>query len=698
VIEPPEPEHTPRTLGDTTQAGDWASTPAATDEASLARRLQGLAGRDMVGYRIGPYEIQAQLGRGGMGVVYRARAVSGPGSEGPSQSVALKAVLAGLDADDTDRRRFAREVDAVRKLSHPNLVRILDHGEDEALPWIAFELLAGPTLTSRLRQLEVSALVRVLAKVARGLGAAHAQGIVHRDVKPDNVLLRDGEADPEQLEPVVADFGLARDLTRSSSLTASGHALGTPSYMAPEQLSGAQASPATDVYAVGVMLYEGLAGERPFQRASTPAALLTSLLTRDPEPPSRRSPGVPADLERVCLKALSRDPADRYQDGDELARDLDAFLAGAPVQAGRRSRWVAPALLLIPLLAAGGILAAAFGGAAFDLGGEPGADELIEVAGGPGPSPSAEVGPPAWFLHLPEDRRPSLPLPDGLEFGEGPGEYRATRDGSVLVYVPAGPFRMGSQERDPRDRGALPTPLREVELPACFLGKYEVTAGQFEAFVRATSYQTLAEERGVSNGLDEEGAWRLQPGLSWLYPTAGRERVAPDQPAVHVTHADADAYCAWAGLRLPTEEEWEKAARWDPASGEARRYPWGQGEPGSLTPLVGNLADEALGRAYPAQRWLVFAAYEDGFVGAAPVGRFPDGASPWGALDMGGNAREWTATPHQGLDPADERALWILRGSTYRDHRRCAPAARRSAAPDGVSSAEDGFRVCRSAE
>jgi formylglycine-generating enzyme required for sulfatase activity len=266
------------------------------------------------------------------------------------------------------------------------------------------------------------------------------------------------------------------------------------------------------------------------------------------------------------------------------------------------------------------------------------------------PAVPAGSGPP-WYRELPEKERAVLPLPPGVSFGEKTGELVNSKDGSVLVWVAAGAFEMGS-DGGRSDEG----PAHDVKLPGFLIGKYEVTARQFAAFVAATRYVTRAERTGGSYVISGRGAATVEPGVSWRFPEDPRVPGPPDHPVVHVSWDDAVAYCAWAGLRLPSEKEWEKAARWDPRIGRSRRYAWGDDAPARGSRKVGNLADESLMRKYPeAGPWIdlghqlrnrsaapaIYEGYDDGFATTAPVGSFPDGASPCGALDMSGNVHEW---------------------------------------------------------
>jgi serine/threonine-protein kinase len=280
------------------------------------------------------YEVEAVLGRGGMGVVYRARHLR------LNRPVALKMLLAGDYAGPHERARFQREAEAVAGLRHENIVQVYDVGDHDGRPYFTMELVQGGSLADKLAGApqparEAASLVATLAEAVR---VAHQGGIVHRDLKPANVLLTaDGT-------PKISDFGLARRLQTGERLTQSGAMLGTPGYMAPEQARGrTQAQgPPVDIYALGAILYELLTGRPPF-RGETAADTVLQVIAQDPVPPSRLNARVPRDLETICLKCLHKEPSRRYASAAALAGDLRCFLQGEAIAArpeGRLERFV----------------------------------------------------------------------------------------------------------------------------------------------------------------------------------------------------------------------------------------------------------------------------------------------------------------------------------------------------------------------
>jgi serine/threonine-protein kinase len=293
------------------------------------------------------YEIQALLGRGGMAVVYLARQTS------LKRLVALKMVHAGAHAEPGHFERFRREAQIVAQFQHPNIVQIYEVDEHLGTPYLCLEYAAGGTLAQRLagtpqppRQ-----AAQLVEAIARAVHHAHEHGIIHRDLKPSNILLTAPDPAPAQPgpgeaaalaswgTPKVSDFGLAKRLGGTSGRTQEGDILGTPNYMAPEQALGrVDISPAADVYALGAILYEMLAG-RPVFRGVSFVDTLRQVVHDEPLAPERVQPGLPRDLQTICLKCLHKDPAQRYPSAEALARDLQSFLAGEPIWARPERRW-----------------------------------------------------------------------------------------------------------------------------------------------------------------------------------------------------------------------------------------------------------------------------------------------------------------------------------------------------------------------
>jgi serine/threonine protein kinase/Tfp pilus assembly protein PilF len=307
------------------------------------------------------YELLGELGNGGMGVVYKARHL------GLNRVVALKTIRAGSQASKKDRARFASEARAVARLGHPNIVQIFDVGEHEGHAYLSLEFVDGGSLADQLtgQPFPAEVVAPLVECLARAIHFAHQRGIIHRDLKPANILLVSGGVvkDPKDTrddkdytthhspltshdspltthQPKITDFGLAKQLDSNEDYTRSGTIVGTPSYMAPEQAMARndEIGLATDIHALGVMLYELLTGKRPY-RGETTVDLQMRIATQDPVPPSRLCSHLPRDLETICLRCLQKKPARRYATAEALADDLRRFQAREAIQARPVRRW-----------------------------------------------------------------------------------------------------------------------------------------------------------------------------------------------------------------------------------------------------------------------------------------------------------------------------------------------------------------------
>jgi serine/threonine-protein kinase len=331
-------------------------TPTAPEETPPAETRE-----DMPLPRVPGHEVEAVIGRGGVGIVYRARHLR------LNRPVALKMLLAGPYARAEELERFLREAEAVAALRHPNIVQIYDVGDADRQPYFTMELVEGGNLGAKAAGMPQQAgwAASLVATLAGAIHVAHQSGIVHRDLKPGNVLLTaDGV-------PKVTDFGLVRRLEGEESLTLSGVPVGTPSYMAPEQARGDKGAigPATDVYALGAILYDLLTGRPPF-RGETATATLHQVMADEPVTPGRLNPAVPRDLQTICLKCLDKEPTRRYASAQALADDLRRFERHEPITArppgtlDRTAKWVrrrpaAAAVLAASLLILAGVTTAA---------------------------------------------------------------------------------------------------------------------------------------------------------------------------------------------------------------------------------------------------------------------------------------------------------------------------------------------------
>jgi eukaryotic-like serine/threonine-protein kinase len=653
---------------------------------------------------IGDYVVLETLGQGGMGVVYLAKHHSS------GQLVALKVIRDGLALTGSRLERFRREGQITASLRHPGIVGIHSAGVDDAgRPFLVYEFIENArTLEEVLPTLDLVGKIEILRDGARALAFAHAEGVVHRDVKPANFLI----GDDNQIR--VADFGIAAaaDLER---ITRTAALLGTCHYMAPEACEGPRVGPAADVWALGVILYQVLADRHPIGACSW-FEYLGKARQGINDPPTHKTREVPPTLGEICVRALTGTPAVRTPTAKEFADQLDTYLSGEalPPRPRRGRALVVAAVVglgacalalsllwsktpppIAPRLSVAGPVdeALCFNQSEIEIRGRvESSEEWVElrVSGRPTPvrvRPGAFVSSvplalgrnvievqatadggssstyrrtvvrrdvPPWYLELAPARRPSLPLPANLELGDAGFQNRL--DGSVLIWIPPTTTRLGNNERDlspHRPEG----PEHEVTLGGYFIGKYELTWDQFRRFERETKQATL------------------DPSFE----------VEETHPVHGVTWAEANAYCEWAGLRLPTEAEWEHAAR------GPKRFArtWGDGP---LDKTRGNFELPAPdGDRYPT---------------TSPVGTFPRGMSPFGCLDMAGNVWEWmfdrsgpySAEPQINPQGPDEGTERVIRGGAYSSSSgRAGSATYRKPANPERRSPKIGFRVCFSA-
>lgn len=293
-------------------------TPASADDSSAKWRRMRLPAT------IGDYDLLEEIGRGGMGVVFRARQRS------LDREVAVKMILRGRLASDSDRQRFLAEAAATASLQHQAIVPVYEVGEFDGRPFFSMKLVEGQTLADKVANGPIDAreAARMVAQVARGVGVAHAAGLLHRDIKPSNILVAaDGQA-------MITDFGLAKQVDGNVDLTKTGMLVGTPAYMSPEQANGRgkDIGPASDVYSLGCVLYFALTGRAPFVAESS-MDLVMLVIEQDPTPPRALRPSLDRDLEMIVIRCLQKPSDLRYESTDELARDLEAYLSDERVSA-----------------------------------------------------------------------------------------------------------------------------------------------------------------------------------------------------------------------------------------------------------------------------------------------------------------------------------------------------------------------------
>jgi eukaryotic-like serine/threonine-protein kinase len=582
---------------------------------------------NLVGQDIGRYHIIEQLGQGGMATVYRAYDTR------LEREVALKFIRReeiGPAYLEQLFKRFEREAKSLAQLSHPNIVKVYDYGEFEGVPYLVMEYLPGGTLKQRMgRMIPAAEAARLLLPIAHALAYAHHENIIHRDVKPANILItRSGE-------PMLTDFGIAKILTGdggATALTGTGVGLGTPDYMAPEQWTN-QVVPQTDIYALGIVFYEMVTGRRPFT-ADTPAAVLIKQMQDTLPRPQSFAPDLPDQAEQLLYKALAKDPQERFATMDLMAAALETLMRAPEAQAETRlaaERKPTPPVSPAPEAFAPTVVVPAMTMAV---------PEVTRVAtAAPKVSPSRLAKTPGWVWVAvglvvlvviggvalgawalanagkaqPVARASTQPAASVTMGEPKAGSTRVVdKDGMQQVFVPGGPFAMGT---DDATAPAEEKPKHVVALDACWMDQTEVTNAMFNKFASSTGYQTEAQKDGMGFAYIN-GQWKDVPGADWLHPQGPSSTIKnrSNHPVVQVTWNDARAYCRWAGRHLPTEAQWEKAAR----GGDGRKYPWGEDQP---NPALLN--------------------FDQQIHETTQVGLYPTGASVYGALDMAGNVWEW---------------------------------------------------------
>jgi formylglycine-generating enzyme required for sulfatase activity/serine/threonine protein kinase len=642
--------------------------------------------------------------------------------------------------------RFYREARAAAALDHPNLCPVHDVGEIDGTPYLTMAYIDGRPLSQLigradpLPQRQVAAVIR---KLALALQEAHDRGVVHRDLKPANVLVS------RKRDLVIVDFGLARRDDGDARLTQSGMILGTPAYMAPERVAGEMgtAGPASDIYALGVILYEMLTGRVPFE--GSVALVLGRIIAAEPESVRAFRPDVEPRLEAICRKAMAKEPSLRYGSMREFATALWEYLrsagepgvplgelppsipvAGLPPSArtgsetliGRLvdrfgSRDVAEPLPIRlddppdPVAARGkprppSRRALAFAAAVLALTSM--MSYLVMGYGKLKPQLSSPIAAQTALKTRPDPPTPAAsPLETGLALGQQfrPMGSITNSVGMTLKRIPAGEFLMGSPETDP-DAEADEKPQHRVRIGAFHMGVTEVTRWQFRRFVEQTGYRTAAEDDGKGFGWNEKvGGFVIDPRYSW------RDTGFPqndEHPVVNVTWNDAVAFCRWLSraegrmYRLPTEAEWEYACR----AGTTTRYSNGD-DPEGLA-AVANTMDWGANQPTPGV-YRDVTSLRDGFVFSAPVGKFrPNG---FGLYDMHGNVWELCQDGYDagyyGRSPVDDppgpsvAPFQVLRGGGWRSlPNRIRSAFRKRALTPRVVSPDDrendiGFRVVR---
>ncbi len=609
------------------------------------------------------YEIRRSLDHGGMGTVYLAW------DRTLERQVVVKLPHASLMADRAFRRRFLQEIRDLSTHEHPAILSIIDSGSHEDLPYAVVQYLSGGNLRERITsqggKQTREEILAWLPTIADALDTVHRNGSLHRDVKPANILF------DAQGNAILSDFGIATAIGAADpdaptqeiadELTVVGTFVGSPAYAPPEAIDRIL-TPAYDQYSLATVVYLALTGDLPFSGPTNEAILIAKEKGGPPSLDARRLKApVPRPAEKALLRALARRPEDRFATCSEFA---EAF-AGATATSSL-GRWLRATSS--PSAATGALVGAVSLVLVFGLTRLTGRDEPVapapeRVSGAQATDPdrswplaSSTPDAPAATPPDPSDAtttRPEPTPPPGQPIRVTLGSTDEEIERAIALCLRGG----GSESACAREVFADER-LREVELLPVALDRTEVTNASFARFVAETGYTTTAEERGYS--------WDITRcrRCNWRRPKPAREASNhPDDPVVHVSWTDASRYCRWAGGRLPSEDEWEYAAR----GRERRTFPWGDAWDASRLRTRGGSA-----------------------LGLEPVGSHPSGATPEGLLDLAGSVWEWTATE------SGEGGRRIFKGGSWADE---IPAYFRSAAfsedAADYTSISLGFRCAR---
>ena len=551
----------------------------------------------------GRYRIESLLGKGGMGVVYRATHIH------LDTQFAVKILNEELVANQSAIERFRREAKATGRIQHPNAIQVTDFGvTSDRIVYLVMELVDGKTLADLLQSegsLDYRRAVGIMLQVCAAVEAAHQSGVIHRDLKPDNIKIKQ-TGDSEQIK--VLDFGIAklreREPTSENSIddpdklyrtiTETGTIIGTPQYMSPEQCRARKLDPRSDIYSLGVILYEMLSGKHLYP-GSEAIDVMVKQIRELPRPLREVCPNVPYSIESAVLRALEKDPARRQASAAEFAAELEEALARAEEEI---------ALGLAPTIVR---------------------DSPVQFStsehASPGPEPAAEVHtrvPNRWTskmravsTHRIEKLRNAgmlnwqvvatglllmVGLIAGLFYLTWPSKTAVTPVNEEMVLITGGNFLMGRDDGEFDER-----PAHEVRVKDFYLDKFEVTNEKYKKFVDEASHPPPPH-------------WKDR-----TYPL-GEARL----PVTHVSWYDATQYAKWAGKRLPTEEEWEYAAR---NGSKQNLYPWGdQWQPNMTAVGITNL-----NRPFP-------------------VGSFEIDKNEFGVYDLAGNVSEWVENNFRSYD------------------------------------------------
>jgi formylglycine-generating enzyme required for sulfatase activity len=676
-LRPPTPGEA-RRWGPTGAAGADSAPPLAGAAEWYYRWLRVELRPDAV--IAGRLRLLEPVGQGGMGVVWRARHL------GLDTEVAVKFIRPErAAADPALGARFEREAKAAARIAHPHVVQVMDYGAVDGIPYLVMELLRGASLAELLEQggrLSFGTAKSLVRQVGSALESAHAHGVVHRDVKPHNVFIIEGSKGYPLLVKVL-DFGVAKMLGdaqapgSSGALTETGMVLGSPPYMSPEQLEGSRdVDLRSDLWSLGVIAYETLTGLQPFRGGSF-VAVGAAVLKGQYRPASDIRPDLPPAIDDWFAKALCLDPEGRFQSAREL---VEAFVGAEGPSSSSSPQPELPFARAVPAELAA---------------------TLPAGAGHARPSAAPSTEPTAG--HAPAAEKPALGPRRGrarhrtalaalgaaaavaLAMGLGrwvkPAAPSECPDG--MVRIGGAPFQMGSAEdaETPTDE----TPRHAETVTSFCLDRTEVTVQAYAACESCERAPETVEFEGLTPN-----------GRAFLSQFCNRA-AEPLHPINCIDWRQAKAFCAARGTRLPTEQEWELAAR----GRGGRLHAWGGEQPSAqrLNACGAECSQMLTVRLAQIGKgpWPAMYAEDDGAPATAPVGSYPAGASPEGVLDLAGNVWEWTDSPYCGYGRADcGDSRRVLRGGGW-DSTELSDvrAARRYPSSPTARSRSIGFRCAK---
>ncbi|MBW1752941.1 MAG: SUMF1/EgtB/PvdO family nonheme iron enzyme [Deltaproteobacteria bacterium] len=605
----------------------------------------------MINEQLGDYLITKSLGKGGFGSVWEATAEDG-------NTVALKVLNPQVLENAKVVRKFFHEAMILAKLDHPNICRLMEFFPDGENYCIVMEYVKGVELKKLIAQrqgpLPFDPAYNIAKHCLDAFQYAHKNGILHRDIKPANIMINEDHV------PKIMDFGIAKMGTTASHDTAA--SMLSIHYVPPERFDrSTEIDVRSDIYSLALVFYEMFAGRRPFTATET-SQIMFSHMNEIPDPPNKFAEHLPAEVSQAISQALEKDPDDRFNDFAEFSRAMEI-----DQQTHDDVTMIFDETLLDPVL---------------DIAAAKEIEVVDDVAAVKKKSPMGLiaavlavlviVGAAAGYF-LTKSKGPAGPPPPppeeieiGVKNSKGFYEIIYPGDESVMVLIKNGEFTMGS------DNYSAEKPPQKIYMDKYYIDKYLVSNQQYQKFVESTQYVTDAEKEG--SGLVRIGRrWKKIPEASWKKPDGLTEiEGKDDHPVSQVSYNDASSYCQWTGKDLPTEAQWEKAAR----GPDGNEYPWGASEPDDTT------------------------ANYDNIIGATtPVTAYDKGQSHYGPQDMGGNVyqwiKDWYATGERaaknpvGPETGKEH---VIKGGSFMEGSESLRSANRDRYPANYSSFLFGFR------